>query len=94
MTSAFECDIHGRMEALFRQAQEKGLVAPDVDPRSLATVVSTLADGLFVRRAILPNFAPETRDRIRDGGHRGGLRRPHRPAEDRRRRDGRTEKLT
>jgi AcrR family transcriptional regulator len=60
MTSAFECDIHGRMEALFRQAQEKGLVAPDVDTRSLATVVSTLADGLFVRRAILPNFAPET----------------------------------
>jgi TetR/AcrR family transcriptional regulator, repressor for uid operon len=60
MTSAFECDIHGRMEALFRQAQERGLVAPDVDARSLATLVSTLADGLFVRRAILPNFAPET----------------------------------
>ena len=60
MTSAFECDIHGRMEALFRQAQEKGLVAPDVDTRSLATVISTLADGLFVRRAILPNFSPET----------------------------------
>ncbi|MFL5167833.1 MAG: TetR/AcrR family transcriptional regulator, partial [Microvirga sp.] len=60
MTSAFECDIHGRMEALFRQAQERGLVAPDVDARSLATLVSTLADGLFVRRAILPSFAPET----------------------------------
>ncbi|MFL5222538.1 MAG: TetR/AcrR family transcriptional regulator, partial [Microvirga sp.] len=60
MTSAFECDIHGRMEALFRQAQEKGLVAPEVDARSLATLVSTLADGLFVRRAILPSFAPET----------------------------------
>ena len=59
MTSAFECDIHGRMEALFRQAQEKGLVAPEVDARSLATLVSTLADGLFVRRAILPSFAPE-----------------------------------
>ena len=47
------------MEALFGQAQRKGLVAPEVDIRSLAVLISTLADGLFVRRAILPNFAPE-----------------------------------
>ena len=59
VTSAFERDVIMRMEALFRQAQEKGIVAPEVDVRTLAVVVSTLADGLFVRRAILPNFDPE-----------------------------------
>jgi TetR/AcrR family transcriptional repressor of uid operon len=59
VTSAFERDVIVRMEALFRQAQEKGVVAPQVDARTLAVVVSTMADGLFVRRAILPNFDPE-----------------------------------
>jgi TetR/AcrR family transcriptional repressor of uid operon len=59
VTHEFERDVISRMEALFRQAQESGLVAPQVDVRSLAVLISTLADGLFVRRAILPNFAPE-----------------------------------
>jgi TetR/AcrR family transcriptional regulator, repressor for uid operon len=58
VTQEFERDVLARMEALFRQAQENGLVAPEVDVRSLAVLISTLADGLFVRRAILPNFAP------------------------------------
>jgi TetR/AcrR family transcriptional regulator, repressor for uid operon len=59
VTYEFERDVIARMEALFRQAQEKGLVAAEVDVRSLAVLISTLADGLFVRRAILPNFAPQ-----------------------------------
>jgi len=59
VTHEFERDVIARMEALFRQAQEKGLVAAEVDVRSLAVLISTLADGLFVRRAILPNFAPK-----------------------------------
>jgi TetR/AcrR family transcriptional repressor of uid operon len=59
VTHEFERDVITRMEALFRQAQQSGLVAPEVDVRSLAVLISTLADGLFVRRAILPNFAPE-----------------------------------
>jgi TetR/AcrR family transcriptional regulator, repressor for uid operon len=59
VTHEFERDIISRMEALFRQAQENGLVAPEVGVRSLAVLLSTLADGLFVRRAILPNFSPE-----------------------------------
>ena len=58
VTHAFERDVIARMEALFGQAQEKGIVAAEVDVRSLATVIATLADGLFVRRAILPNFDP------------------------------------
>jgi TetR/AcrR family transcriptional regulator, repressor for uid operon len=59
VTHEFERDVIARMEALFRQAQEKGLVAAEVHVRSLAVLISTLADGLFVRRAILPNFAPK-----------------------------------
>jgi AcrR family transcriptional regulator len=59
VTHEFERDVVSRMEALFRQAQENGLIAPEVNVRSLAVLVSTLADGLFVRRAILPDFAPE-----------------------------------
>jgi hypothetical protein len=30
-----------------------------MDPDALAVLVSALADGLCVRRAILPNFCPE-----------------------------------
>jgi AcrR family transcriptional regulator len=59
MTKALECDVKERMTALFREAQGRGLVAPGVDTAALAVVVSTLADGLFVRRAIVPGFDPE-----------------------------------
>ena len=42
-----------RMVALFRQAQERGLIAAAVDLDALATLISTMADGLFVRRAVV-----------------------------------------
>jgi TetR/AcrR family transcriptional repressor of uid operon len=56
---AFESDMIGRMAELFRRARERGTIAADVDPEALATVVSTLGDGLFVRRAVAPDFDPE-----------------------------------
>jgi AcrR family transcriptional regulator len=59
VTEEFERDVITRLEMLFAGAQQRGIIAPGVDLRSLAVVVSTLADGLFVRRAILPNFDPE-----------------------------------
>jgi TetR/AcrR family transcriptional regulator, repressor for uid operon len=59
ISEAFEDDISGRMTALFQKAQETGAMAPDVDPQTLAFLVSTLADGLFVRRAIAPRFDAE-----------------------------------
>jgi TetR/AcrR family transcriptional regulator, repressor for uid operon len=59
VTHEFEREVIERLEALFREAQERGVVAPDVDRRALAVLLSTLADGLFVRRAILPNFDPQ-----------------------------------
>ena len=59
ISEAFETDIYDRMTTLFRAAQANGKVAPGVDPGSLAFLVSTLADGLFVRRAISPHFDAE-----------------------------------
>jgi TetR/AcrR family transcriptional regulator, repressor for uid operon len=59
ISEAFDEDIYGRMTTLFRDARDKGVIAAGVDPSSLAHLVSTLADGLFVRRAISPRFDPE-----------------------------------
>lgn len=59
ITAEFERELVGRMAALFRQAQDKQLIASSTDPDALARLVAALADGLFVRRALLPNFCPE-----------------------------------
>lgn len=59
LSEAFDDDIFARMVALFRRAQESGAIAPDVDLYGLASLVATMADGLFVRRAILPSFEAE-----------------------------------
>jgi AcrR family transcriptional regulator len=58
ITQGFDNDIIGRMTAVFQEAKDRGVVAPSVDPMALATVVSILADGLFVRRAVVPGFDP------------------------------------
>ena len=55
----FECDIIQRLANLFAEAQRRGFVNAEVDPNAVAVVVATLADGLFVRRAIAPNFDAE-----------------------------------
>ena len=55
----FECDIIQRLANLFAEAQRRGFVSAEVDPNAVAVVVATLADGLFVRRAIAPNFDAE-----------------------------------
>lgn len=59
VSAEFERDVVARMERLFREAQARDMVAPNVDPQALAVLIATLADGLFVRRAVLPHFAPE-----------------------------------
>ena len=52
----FEQFIIRRLTDVLGQAQARGEVPETVDPRSVATLISTLADGLFVRRAIAPGF--------------------------------------
>ena len=59
MTAEFDRDVIERMTALFREALQRGGGDTDVDPEALALLVATLADGLFVRRAVAPSFDPE-----------------------------------
>jgi AcrR family transcriptional regulator len=56
IAAEFEADVTGRLTALLERARAAGQIAPSVEPRAIATLICTLADGLFVRRAIVPNF--------------------------------------
>lgn len=47
-------------EKLFTQLAEQGRIAPDLDIPTLTKVFSTLGDGMFMRRALDPNFDPQT----------------------------------
>ena len=60
MSSAFECDITERLVALFRRQQASGKIPREVAPEALASLVCTYADGMMVRRAILPGFDANT----------------------------------
>jgi AcrR family transcriptional regulator len=55
----FEQFVIARLTDVLRRARERGEVAPGVDPEAVARIISTLADGLFVRRAIAPGFDPD-----------------------------------
>jgi AcrR family transcriptional regulator len=59
ISDEFDCEVCRRMVALFRQAQERGVIAPQVDLDALASLMITLADGLFVRRAISSRYDPD-----------------------------------
>jgi TetR/AcrR family transcriptional regulator, repressor for uid operon len=52
----FEQFVVARLTEVLGQAQERGEIAAEVDPAAVARLISTLADGLFVRRAIAPGF--------------------------------------
>jgi AcrR family transcriptional regulator len=65
MTHAFERELVGRMSELFADAQRRGLLPANLDPHAAAVIVSTLANGLFVRRAVVPEFdAPREVDAV------------------------------
>lgn len=59
MTHAFERELVGRLSELFAAAQARGRLPASLDPRAAAVMVSTLANGLFVRRAVAPEFDAE-----------------------------------
>jgi AcrR family transcriptional regulator len=52
----FEQFVIARLSEVLRQARDRGEIAAEVDPEAVARLISTLADGLFVRRAIAPGF--------------------------------------
>src|SRR5918993_1238022 len=52
----FEQFVIRRLTEVLGQAKERGEVPAHVNPESVARIISTIADGLFVRRAIAPGF--------------------------------------
>src|SRR3712207_229285 len=64
LTGDFEREFVGRVAQLLRAAQERGVVSARANPEATALVIAALADGLFVRRAVAPDFDPR-----REVGH-------------------------
>jgi AcrR family transcriptional regulator len=56
MTHAFERELVARMSDIFAKAQARGALPRTLDPIAAAVMISTLANGLFVRRAVAPGF--------------------------------------
>ena len=55
----FDRDVLTRLTGLIERAKERGKVSASVEPQSVALLIATLANGLFVRRAVAPDFHPE-----------------------------------
>ena len=64
ITADFDRAMTGRIVELFRRAQGRGEIPPGIDVEAAATVISIMADGLYVRRAISRKF-----DADREVGH-------------------------
>jgi len=50
--------IGGSFEKLFSRLSEEGRISPDIDIPTLAKVFTVIGDGLFLRRAVDPDFDP------------------------------------
>lgn len=59
ITRAFELEVVSRLEQAFANAQARGAIRAKAHPRALAVTVMTLADGLYVRRAVSHCFDAE-----------------------------------
>jgi TetR/AcrR family transcriptional repressor of uid operon len=59
LVSALNTDIVETLTAIVEQGRRAGSIAPTAPSRTVATIVATLADGLFVRRAVVPGFDPD-----------------------------------
>jgi TetR/AcrR family transcriptional repressor of uid operon len=55
----FDRTLVDQLAATFERAKEAGRVHPTVNARAVASIVSKLGDGLFVRRAVAADFDPD-----------------------------------
>jgi len=55
----FDRTLEDQLAATFERAKEAGRVHPAVNARAVASIVSKLGDGLFVRRAVAADFDPD-----------------------------------
>ncbi|MBV9075944.1 MAG: TetR/AcrR family transcriptional regulator [Methylobacteriaceae bacterium] len=58
LMNTFETEVQGRLTELLRRAADRGALSPGVDCEALAVLISTVANGLFMRRALVPSFDP------------------------------------
>jgi TetR/AcrR family transcriptional regulator, repressor for uid operon len=59
IVQGFQEEIVARMSRIFALAQKRGLLRSTSDPHALAVLISTISDGLFVRRAVVESFDAE-----------------------------------
>ena len=52
--------IHNSFRELFERLEKEGRIAPDLDAETLAQLLSVIGDGMMWRRAIDPDFKPDT----------------------------------
>jgi TetR/AcrR family transcriptional regulator, repressor for uid operon len=55
----FDNTLVEQLAAAFERAKGSGFVHPSVNARAVASIVSKLGDGLFVRRAVAADFDPD-----------------------------------
>ena len=58
LTADFSNDIVDRLTGLLDAAAASGNISPAMDTRTIATLICTIADGIMVRRATLPDYEP------------------------------------
>ena len=56
IVQGFQDEIVSRMTQVLAEAQARGMLRTSSDPHALAVMISTLSDGLFVRRAVVESF--------------------------------------
>jgi len=58
MCAGLEQEVIRRLAEVLREGQARGDIAATVDPQATAVAIMTIGNGLFVRRAIAPDFDP------------------------------------
>ena len=56
MCAEFEQEVIRRLADMLQEARDRGDIAPGVETHGIATAIMTWGNGLFVRRAIAPDF--------------------------------------
>src|SRR5205085_4926364 len=58
--AGFDADVRRWLIDLFRAGAERGDIPPDVEFEGVISMLMIIADGVWWRRALDPNFKPET----------------------------------
>jgi AcrR family transcriptional regulator len=59
ISAAFDADVRKWLIDLFKAAAERGDISADIDFDAAVTMLMIIADGVWWRRALDPNFKPE-----------------------------------